>query len=512
MEEGAYTFVLPVTDDTMQPLAEARDQFPGSCILAIPPDEALAVMTDKARTFELAESLGIALPRGITCSQEADLLSAATELGYPLVLKPGRSLASAAGDLRTSLFVAYASDEAELMRHGRAMLRYGAVIIQERVTGDGVGIEVLADQGEIVQIFEHRRIHEWPLTGGGSSYRESVSPHPALVEDAKKLMRAVNWHGVAMVEFKHDLEAGRHWLMEVNGRFWGSLPLALAAGADFPRSLHDLLVLGRRPTDPPARTGIRSRQFTRDFWWTLEVLRRVDPNPLIDWPSRGQAIRDLLRFFLPSDRLDLQSFRDPRPGFVEMGRIVSDLGAKISSRVRRKRLVARAMKERRQTEASAQRLRDARALLFLCHGNINRSALAEHDLRRRLGPVERPSIVSAGFHLKGDRPADPTMRRLADEVGVSLEASRSRVLDEGLVRDADLIFVMEAAQQLRLEEEHPGAIGKTMLLGSFAPLDDSVEIADPYGGEEDRYRRARDAVMACTERMATILRTESASC
>ena len=67
-----------------------------------------------------------------------------------------------------------------------------------------------------------------------SVYRESVAADPDLVRRSRALLDAFGWCGVAMVEYKLDERTGTPYLMEVNGRFWGSLQLAIDAGVDFP--------------------------------------------------------------------------------------------------------------------------------------------------------------------------------------------------------------------------------------------------------------------------------------
>ena len=58
-------------------------------------------------------------------------------------------------------------------------------------------------------------------------------------------MRALRYTGVAMVEFKVNAKTGEFVLIEINGRFWGSLPLAVAAGANFPLWLYQMWVENR---------------------------------------------------------------------------------------------------------------------------------------------------------------------------------------------------------------------------------------------------------------------------
>lgn len=116
--------------------------------------------------------------------------------------------------------------------------QYRQVLVQGHATGIGVGAFLLRWNGRILCRFMHRRIHEVPYTGGASSYREAWW-HDAIFEDAARRIEALQWEGVAMFEYRWDPLTDDFNLLELNGRFWGSLHLALFAGADFPRLLLD---------------------------------------------------------------------------------------------------------------------------------------------------------------------------------------------------------------------------------------------------------------------------------
>src|SRR4029453_10687251 len=100
---------------------------------------------------------------------------------------------------------------------------------------------------ELLQVFQHRRLHELPLSGGGSTYRVSQAVDQRLRDYASALMAALDWTGVAMVEFRVDRQTGDAVLMEINGRFWGSLPLSSRAGLAFAKDLSDLRGLRAQP-------------------------------------------------------------------------------------------------------------------------------------------------------------------------------------------------------------------------------------------------------------------------
>src|SRR5678815_1154177 len=94
--------------------------------------------------------------------------------------------------------------------------------------------------------FAHRRIREKPPSGGVSVLSESVAADPETVRKSLALLSALDWNGTAMVEYKQDRVTGQRYLMEINGRFWGSLQLAIDAGVDFP-ALLVAAALGEHP-------------------------------------------------------------------------------------------------------------------------------------------------------------------------------------------------------------------------------------------------------------------------
>jgi predicted ATP-grasp superfamily ATP-dependent carboligase len=127
---------------------------------------------------------------------------------------------------------------------------------------------------------------------------------PASVASALTLMKRLRWHGVAMVEIKLDADDGRPKLMEVNGRFWGSLPLSVAAGVDFPYMLHEMITKGDVAPAFDYRLGVKSRWLIPgDALWFLASLR-----------SRSDKVR-VAREFLHTRGIydDVLAVSDPLP-------------------------------------------------------------------------------------------------------------------------------------------------------------------------------------------------------
>src|SRR5438034_1096161 len=169
------------------------------------------------------------------------------------------------GATRRKLGVVPVADAAEC-RRALAALPAGAfpVLLQRLVSGDGEGFFALRWRGRTVAMFAHRRLREKPPTGGVSVYRESIPLEQRLVGPGLRLLEALDWSGVAMIECKRDLATGREMVMEVNGRFWGSLQLAIDAGIDFPALLVRCAAGETVPQTGDYRVGVRSRWFWGD--------------------------------------------------------------------------------------------------------------------------------------------------------------------------------------------------------------------------------------------------------
>ena len=316
--------ILPVTDEAILPLHRARNRFRGVSHLAIPDDaDALRTVLDKDRTVALASSLGVPTPRTVLATTVAEGCQAARCIGWPVVLKPRSSrVLDGAGNI-DSFEVSYAASERELRETLRGLEGRCDVLIQEYCRGVGRGVGLLLHEGKPLAAFQHRRIHEVPLTGGASSLRVGEPLDAELYDHSVRILGALRWTGLAMVEFK--VGGGGPKLMEVNGRVWGSLPLAVMSGVDFPSLLAELYRTGPpRPDAPPRleyRAGLRARNLALDVTWILTTLlpRRY---PFLAAPSAWEGLRGALGLFNPRCRFDVQSLSDPVPGLAELPRIV----------------------------------------------------------------------------------------------------------------------------------------------------------------------------------------------
>jgi len=291
-------------------LNEHRSLLEAHLQLLFPPPNLFDLALHKDKTLRIARAVGVPTPR-TEVIESIDDLPRCAGMRFPVVLKPPH------GDIRSPLtFKAlYVDSYEELCEE---ILRFGALgqypLVQEYWQGTGVGVEVLMRRSSPLMLFQHRRIHEYPITGGASVYCESMPLNPKLVDYSVTLLKAMGWDGVAMVEFKFDEKTGEAALMEVNGRFWGSLPLALHAGADFPYVFYLSSLDGHALPKFQSR-AVRCRSLAGDTKWLIGTLRDGKAPKL-------RAMMDYLTAFRPGVRYFIWAIDDPMPAVYQFVRRV----------------------------------------------------------------------------------------------------------------------------------------------------------------------------------------------
>jgi predicted ATP-grasp superfamily ATP-dependent carboligase len=306
--------LIPVSEASLLALLPKREEL-RPCVVPFASAERFADICDKSRVLAAAARHGIAVPRQQLIESSSDLALLDGDLHFPLVAKPSRSVADA-GSTRLKSGAAHARDRSALDEvMGRIPAVAYPVLLQERVVGDGIGVFVLLWDGQLRAAFAHRRIREKPPSGGVSVVSESIALDPDLLARSVALLREFDWQGVAMVEYKLDQKTNIPYLMEVNGRFWGSLQLAIDAGVDFP----NLLVAAAcgDPTPPVGdyKLGVRLRWEWGDVDNLLLRLRR-SPSALAlpeGSPGRLKGLLDFTRALGPGTRGEILRLDDPRP-------------------------------------------------------------------------------------------------------------------------------------------------------------------------------------------------------
>ena len=326
--------VMPVTDVTTHAVASVGAVLARYSATAAPALAQFELVSDKQQLLQRASRCGISIPSTRFVPNGMSIPEIATGLEYPVVIKPARSrIAGASGWTSTS--VRYADDESELLQIYRETPHLAAhpSLLQERIVGSGLGLFVICDHGRVLTAFAHRRIREKPPSGGVSVVCESVAVDPVLRADAGRLLEPLGWHGVAMLEYKEDRRTGRRLLMEVNGRFWGSLQLAVDAGVDFPYLAWQLAV--GQPLDVPASyaTGIRNRWRLGDFDHLLARWRGPGRGRPQGAACRWRALVDFTGIGSPAARDEIFRASDPGPALQEARSYASAIARSVAARL-----------------------------------------------------------------------------------------------------------------------------------------------------------------------------------
>jgi predicted ATP-grasp superfamily ATP-dependent carboligase len=240
IQRYAPTVYMPSAEDTYIVAKYIDNLQCAGTVVPIAPFETIRTLHKKDTLARLAASLNIPTPRTITPHTGEDIRAFLREVGPPIVLKRVSS-SGARG-------VFYVNRESEiapwLERHTTADEgTLHGFIAQQYVLGAGYGVSVLYNRGQLRASFTHKRLREKTTTGGISTLRVGTVV-PDIEVQAHRLLESVGFHGVAMVEFKHNERTGESWLLEVNPRFWGSLALAIQSGVDFPHLLYQMATEG----------------------------------------------------------------------------------------------------------------------------------------------------------------------------------------------------------------------------------------------------------------------------
>jgi len=306
LSHRSYQMLLPMEDETLGLISQHHSEFSRLTYLPIVSFEKLQFARRKDKILQMAEKLGIPIPRTWYVDDISKISKLKDRLTYPVVIKPQMS-SGAVG-------ISYPKNPGDFMEQYLSIhRRFPYPLIQELIPreGPGYGASFLLDEkGEVRASFVHKRLREYPVAGGASTLRESVRGDD-IRDMARALLNALDWFGVAMVEFKVDPRDGTPKLMEINPRFWGSLSLAVEAGVNFPYLLYRM---SRGENFKP----VEHYQIGKRCRWLLpgDILHFIyNPGRMKLWP-------EFFHFWDGNTAYDILSRKDPLP---VLGRVLTPL-------------------------------------------------------------------------------------------------------------------------------------------------------------------------------------------
>lgn len=311
--------VFPTSEAGIMACSQREEELIATPI--IPRRDELEASFSKMNTLRLAQTVGVHVPETLYLTRENSTIPRHLSLRFPVVVKSESSEVMQQGKAVTSGKTYYAQNRGELERECAARLSQGqSVLVQEFIDGYGIGVSGLFRKGAPVALIGHRRIRESNPMGGPSAVAETIAIEAGLLKSTSALVSRIGMTGPAMVEYKVDRRDGRAYLMEINGRFWGSILLALAAGLDLPYLYWKMLQgVAIGDEEKKYRIGVRGRNLVGDTKCLLVCMKGRPQGWPGELPTRGNAIKEYCRSFVDRRSTELLlAGDDPLPFFARL--------------------------------------------------------------------------------------------------------------------------------------------------------------------------------------------------
>lgn len=487
-----FDLIIPCDERTILPFDQYRGRFAGLARVALPDASALQILFDKEKTRDLAISCGVPVAPGRRVRPGDDAGRLIAEFGLPLVLKPCRSFRLGTLHSRSQVEIL---ERSEGVAEALAEIGDVAHLAESYFPGNGAGVSILASRGRVLQAFQHSRARE---RGGAGFYRVSRPLAPDLLEAVERMTAAISFTGVAMFEFRITTPCGRWILLEVNARPWGSMPLAVALGVDFPLRWYRLLVTGQETPSIPYRTGVFGRNLIPDAHQILAGTRERRSNWLAVIRHLAAAFGEFGHLLIGREHWDVLVSDDPSPGLVEFWKEAKETTSRLVQRLPGTRLLLRLADRRLVRQVMARSHAAPVIVTMLCRGNICRSPVAAELLRRELFTSMPDLIVVSAGMLPREGAQSPRAAILAaQKFGVDLTTHRSNYLSDEAAEKATLIVAFDRRNLDDLRGRNPALLAKTVMLGSFVHGSRRQrEIRDPDGADIATFERTYAAIAA----------------
>lgn len=249
---GGYEIVFCSYEAGLIALSSRREEI-APAIWPYPPEPVVRRTFDKLELFGAVRAAGLHAPETVP----ADERSLAAWQG-PVVVKARNHVPH-----RFTTAIFQAPEQArELV--SETLAEGGEPLLQEPLKGQmGAVVIVAGRDGSLLAEIHQRALHTWPPGAGDTVLGEIVAPDPELSRGIAALVAELGWTGLAQIEFFRD--GSTVGVTDFNGRFYGSMALAVAAGANLPAIwARDALGLPQQPGEQRARLGARFQWLNRD--------------------------------------------------------------------------------------------------------------------------------------------------------------------------------------------------------------------------------------------------------
>ncbi|MFL5886917.1 MAG: ATP-grasp domain-containing protein [Thermoleophilaceae bacterium] len=302
--EGGHEVLFVSSDSDMLVVGAERERIPA--LVPYPDVTAMRRCMDKVLLSEAASRVGLAAPPVASSAEEAVARFAG---GRPVIVKERLHGSVGAGGRPTHVDPLITTDPGEVARRVAKIEAAGAVpMIQPAVSGTLMAFSSVVDgDGRMLARVQQEAERTWPDGLGCSVRARTVAVDPGLADRVAALLRELGWHGLSELQFLVP-DAGEPQLIDFNGRFYGSLSLALAAGVNMP-DLWARLATGRAVSPAgDARPGLRYQWLEGD----LRAVREGAGSPL-----------GSLRYAVGAQH-SVSDLRDPKPALHRLRALVAE--------------------------------------------------------------------------------------------------------------------------------------------------------------------------------------------
>ena len=281
---GSYAVLIPGSDASLDVLSRARERIEPHVSMGLPPHSVVTASLSKLAVAEAARGAELAAPETAVCETAEEAVAAAERMGFPVLLKPISSLIDVAGVPMRVGSVRVGNPEAL----AALAPSYGSPCLIERTEqGSIVSFAGVLAEGQLLGTAVSRYVRTWYPNAGNVCASESIEVDPTLTQRVIRLLEALEWHGIFELELIQRPD-GSYAALDLNPRLYGSVALAVAAGANLP-ALWSRWLLGERPAPAIARPGVRYRWEDADLRHALSLARdgRAGKAAAILMPRRG---------------------------------------------------------------------------------------------------------------------------------------------------------------------------------------------------------------------------------
>ena len=382
------------------------------------------------------------------------------ESDFPIYSKP-RVSTSIIGRCLRSFKVKRIKNYVDLNRHVRDSWPVQCLYQPVIENGKSLGINVVASNGKILGIACTRRLHQ-PKDGGGSSYRISEKVSKRYLSIASEIVKRVQWTGFLMIEC--IVKDNDIFLIEINPRPYGSLPLSIFSGVDMPKLLYGYdhnsanIVI--------AKPNYRARNFAKDLKWLMG-----NPMSVLNW------ICSFRYFFNGKERFDVERLSDILPSIAQLQRPFDNLGNKLKNKF--------------LFIDSDNNFDTSKPITFVCKGNINRSIIGEKLLAKNCNHI----ADSCGFICKPGRKISQNGEHFLASHGIDGSSHQSKFITDNLIENSQVV-VFERSHIRHVKKFLPNK--KVFLLSKIAK-NKTFDIKDPESMNQKDANKIFEEINDCVK-------------